>query len=176
MRVSIHYQLSSRTKMLSIYYKYLPTSSPFKSEILLTYSLHENTRLLEQLRQKLFCLWGPLEEGTTSNVLSSSPPKPIRKKQRSSKKEPLQVRFSDDIYYDDDSSSSLDARYPAWDEDDGEHRGGKIVKARGMIGGLSSGELKKGIWFETCLKEFWVRESEAVFGVRRWRLFGTRVQ
>ena len=137
-------------------------------------SLHENRKLLEQLRQKLFCLWGPLEEGTSA--VASSPPKPIRKKQRSSsKKETLQVRFSDDIYYDDDSSSSLDARYPASDEENG-RGGGKIVKPRGMMGGLSSDELKRGIWFEACLKEFWVRESEAVFGVRRWRLFGTRIQ
>jgi hypothetical protein len=121
-------------------------------------------------------LWGPLEEGT-STTTSSPPPKSIRKKQErsSSKKEHLQVRFSDEIYYDDDSSSSLDARYPAWDDEDG-RGGGKIVKPKGMIGGLSSSELKRGVWFEACLKEFWVRESEAVFGVRRWRLFGTRVQ
>jgi hypothetical protein len=30
----------------------------------------------------------------------------------------------------------------------------------------------KGVWFETCLKEFWDRPSEAEFGKRRWRLFG----
>ena len=161
--------------MLKNYYNYLPTSPHLSFDLGLICSLHENPQLLEQLRQKLFCLWGPLEESTSP--ATSSPPKPIRKKQErsSSKKEPLQVRFSDDINYDDDSSSSLDARYPAWDEEDG-RGGGKIVKPRGTIGGLSSSELKKGIWFEACLKEFWVRESEAVFGVRRWRLFGTRVQ
>jgi hypothetical protein len=120
----------------------------------------------------LFLLWGPLEEGSSS----SPPPKPIRKPAKehhhsSSKKEPLSVRFSDDICYDDDSSSSLDARYPGWDEEGG---GGKIVKPR--TPGLSGGELRRGVWFHACLKEFWVRESEAVFGVRRWRLFGTRVQ
>ena len=45
-----------------------------------------------------------------------------------------------------------------------------------MTGGLSARELKNGVWFEACLNEFWVRESEAVFGVRRWRLFGTKVE
>src|SRR5437667_11396339 len=87
---------------------------------LLTHSLHENPKLLEQLRAKLFLLWGPLEETTCS----SSPPKPIYKKHRpherrsAPKKQPLAVRFSDDISYDDDSSSSLDARYPGQDEDE----------------------------------------------------------
>ena len=42
-------------------------------------------------------------------------------------------------------------------------------------GGLSGMELRTGVWFEGCLVEFWRRESEAVFGVRRWRLFGTRI-
>lgn len=80
------------------------------------------------------------------------------------------MRFSDDILYDDDSSSSLDARLP-W-----EGGGVKIVKTKGSgSGGLSGMELKMGVWFEGCLIEFWRRESEAVFGVRRWRLFGTRI-
>jgi hypothetical protein len=51
------------------------------------------------------------------------------------------------------------------------------VRARGAAGegGLSGGELKKGVWFRGCVAEFWVRESEAEFGVRRWRMFGTRL-
>ena len=42
-------------------------------------------------------------------------------------------------------------------------------------GGLSGGELRKGVWFRACVNEFWVRESEAEFGVRRWRMFGMRL-
>jgi hypothetical protein len=128
--------------------------------------------LLEQLRHRLFLLWGNLEE---SSGPSPSPPKPIRKshQDKRSHKDPLSVRFSDDILYDDDSSSSLDARH-AWTDDGPGRGGGKIVKARGT-GGLSGRELSRGVWFEASLKEFWVRESEAVFGQRRWRLFGTRI-
>jgi hypothetical protein len=127
---------------------------------------------LEQLRQKLALLLGPLEEGI------SSPPKSIRKqtKQRTpTKKTSRSVRFSDDISYDDDSSSSLDARYPRYEDEHGPG-GGKIVKPREIVGGLSRGELQRGVWFQTCISEFWVRESEAAFGVKRWRLFGTRIK
>jgi hypothetical protein len=128
--------------------------------------------LLAQLRHRLFLLWGDLEESTGP---SRSPPKPIRKSHhdKRSRKEPPSVRFSDDISYDDDSSSSLSARH-RWN-DDGPGRGGsKIVKALGTEG-LSGKELRRGVWFEASLKEFWVRETEAVFGQRRWRLFGTRI-
>lgn len=93
------------------------------------------------------------------------------------------MRFSDEICFDDDSSSSLDAkaRYRGWDDDDGHGGsgggGGKIVRARGAagVGGLSGGELRKGVWFRVGVCEFWVRENEAEFGVRRWRMFGTKL-
>src|SRR5271168_50954 len=111
-------------------------------------SLHENTQLLQKIRHRLFLLWGPLEEG-----ISSSPPKPIRKPRHhthhiSTKKIPYCVRFSDEICFDDDSSSSLDAKWRGA-EDEGAGGGG--------VGGKI------------------VRESEAEFGVRRWRMFGTRL-
>ena len=48
------------------------------------------------------------------------------------------------------------------------------MKARSR-GRLGSDEIKAAIWFEASIKEFWVRESEADFGVRRWRLFGTKI-
>jgi len=130
-------------------------------------SLHENPRLLEQLRQKLFLLWGPLEESSSS----VTPPKPIRK--QTNQRKNLSVRFSDELSYDDDSSSSLDARYPSRSDDD-EPVGGKIIKTKGT-GRLPSSELKSGVWFNAGIKEFWVRENEAVFGARRWRLFGTKI-
>jgi hypothetical protein len=108
----------------------------------------------------------------------ASSPKSIRKqtKQRTpTKKASLSVRFSDDVSYDDDSSSSLDARYPRYEDED-DRDGGKIVKAKEKTGGLSGGELRRGVWFQACIKEFWVRESEAAFGVKRWRLFGTKIE
>ena len=49
------------------------------------------------------------------------------------------------------------------------------MKPRSNRGGLSNEEIRNGNWFEACIKEFWVRESEASFGVRRWRLFGTKI-
>ena len=88
------------------------------------------------------------------------------------------MRFSDEICFDDDSSSSLDARCRGWDDEgSAAGGGGKIVRARGAagVGGLSGGELRKGVWFRGCVCEFWVRENEAEFGVRRWRMFATRL-
>lgn len=113
---------------------------------------------------------GPLEQGI------SSPPRSIRKqtKRTPTKKISRSVRFSDDISYDDESSSSLDARYPRYEDEDGSG-GGNIVKPKEIVGGLSKGELNRGVWFQACIKEFWVRESDAAFGVKRWRLFGTRI-
>ena len=83
----------------------------------------------------------------------------------------MSVRFSDDVSYDDESSSSLDAKYAGWDDDDG-RSGVKIVRKKG----LSGDELREGPWFEACIKEYLVRESEAAVGKKRWALFGVKIK
>ena len=129
--------------------------------------------MLSQLREKMSILWGsPID--STSN---STPPKSIRKRQRrnnKSRKAFQELRFSDDVSFDDDSCSSLDASYYAkqQDEDGAGRMGGKIVRVRDRV---RVEEMRKGAWFFASLWEFWGRESEAAFGKRRWRLFGTRI-
>ena len=149
-----------------------PPQSVFSNSAL---SLHENPQVLSQLRDKMSILCGtPIDSASTS-----TPPKPIRKRQRrnnKSRKAFQELRFSDDVDFDDESCSSLDASYYAKEqneEDDGAGRvGGKIVRVRDR---MRVEEMRKGAWFFASLWEFWGRESEAVFGRRWWRLFGTRI-
>ena len=137
-------------------------------------SLRDNPKVLAQLQQKLFLLWGPLEE-QLSNVAYSPSPKPIRKasRQKSSTSTSKSLRFSDDIDADDGSSSSLNERY-GWEDGNGGRSGGKIVKAR--QGGLGHEELGKGVWFTAGIMEVWTARSEACFMEKRWILFGTRIE
>ena len=75
--------------------------------------------------------------------------------------------------YDDESSGSLE-RHTGWESEWG-REGGKIVKPGKVKGGLSREEIRRGVWFEAGVMEYWTRESEASFPTKRWRLFGTRI-